>query len=46
MAELVTPLAFGIAVILACVQRNEAGTTLLLRAALRTAGRRKYYHRR
>ncbi|MEC7140352.1 MAG: LptF/LptG family permease [Pseudomonadota bacterium] len=33
MAELVTPLAFGIAVILACVQRNEAGTTLLLRAA-------------
>ena len=33
MAELVTPLAFGIAVILACIQRNEAGTTLLLRAA-------------
>lgn len=33
MAELVTPLAFGIAVILACVQRNETGTTLLLRAA-------------
>ena len=33
MAELVTPLAFGIAVVLACVHRNESGTTLLLRAA-------------
>ena len=37
MIELVTPLAFGIAVILACVQRNETGTTLLLRAAGRPA---------
>lgn len=37
MAELVTPLAFGIAVVLACVHRNESGTTLLLRAAGRSA---------
>lgn len=36
MAELVTPLAFGIAVVLACVQRNEARTTLLMRAAGRS----------
>ena len=37
MAELVTPLAFGIAVVLVCVHRNESGTTLLLRAAGRSA---------
>ena len=33
MAELVAPLAFGVAVVLVCVQRNDSGTTLLLRAA-------------
>jgi len=36
MLELVAPLAFGIAVVLTCAYRNEAGTTLLLRAAGRS----------
>lgn len=39
MMELVTPLSFGLAVILACVQRNEARTTLLMRAAGRSPAR-------
>jgi len=36
MVELVIPLAFGIAMVLVCIHRNENGTTLLLRAAGRS----------
>jgi lipopolysaccharide export LptBFGC system permease protein LptF len=36
MAELVTPLSFGVAVVLVCVHRTESGTTLLLRTAGRS----------
>lgn len=36
MMEMVTPLSFGVAVVLVCVYRNENGTTLLLRTAGRS----------
>ena len=36
MAELVTPLSFGVAVVLVCVHRNESGATLLVRTAGRS----------
>ena len=36
MAELVTPLSFGVALVLVCVHRNESGATLLVRTAGRS----------